>query len=173
MSVLERAVRHHNMWDTDPQMYAYATGPDLDALIARPHGDPALRNHLLHEACLPTAGCPSAERNRLTTPIGGAVPGFALEGVESPFAQFHQPGRADTLKRRRKVRDEILGREGHPSQSPSRKGWGQTLNRSLVQPAREVDARFGMIRLHPLAERQAPPHAKKLTKFSPVRGAPS
>ena len=148
------------MWDEDPRMYVYATDPDLDALIARPHGDPALIHPDTEEVCLPTAGCPSAERNRLTTPIGGAWPGFALEGVESPFAQFHQPGRADTLKRRRKVRDEILGREGHPSQSPSRKGWRQTLNRCLVQPAHEVDARFGMIRLHPFAGRQAP-HAVK------------
>jgi hypothetical protein len=29
------------MWDFDPGMHAYATGPDLDRLIARPHGAPA------------------------------------------------------------------------------------------------------------------------------------
>src|SRR5260370_15612351 len=30
------------LWDNrDPAMPAYATGPDLDAAIARPHGDPA------------------------------------------------------------------------------------------------------------------------------------
>ena len=137
-------------------MYVYATGPDLHALIARPHGDPALSHPDTEEVCLPTAGCPSAERNLLTQPTGAASPVLTPVGVDSSFAQLHQPGRADTLKRRHTVRDEILGREVHPSQSPSRKGWGQTLNRCLVQPAREVDARFGMIRLHPLAERQAP-----------------
>ena len=160
MSVFKRAVRHHNMWDTDPRMYAYATGPDLDALIARPHGEPALIHPPTEEVCLPTAGCPSAERNLLTQPTGAASPVLTPVGIDSSFAQLHQPGRAHTLKRRRKVRDEILGRERRLSQSPSRKGWGQTLNRCLVQPAREVDARFGMIRLHPLAERQAP-HAAK------------
>jgi hypothetical protein len=160
MSVLKRAVKHHNMWDTDPRMYAYATGPDLDALIAQPHGDPAPIHHQLYEACLPTAGCPSAERNLRTQPTGAASPVLTPVGVDSSFAQPHQPGRADTLKRRRKVRDEILGRERQLSQSPSRKGWGQTLNRCWVQPACEVDARFGMIRLQPFAERQAP-HAVK------------
>ncbi len=141
-------------------MYVYATGPDLDALIAQPHGEPALIHPHTEEVCLPTAGCPSAERNLRTQPTGAASPVLTPVGVDSSLAQLHQPGRADTLKRRRKVRDEILGREVHSSQSPSRKGWGQTLNRCLVQPAREVDARFGMIRLHPLAERQAP-HAVK------------
>ena len=94
------------------------------------------------DACLRTAGCPSAERNVLTTPTGGALPNFAPEGVETPLAQPRQPGRADTLKRRRKERDEILGRDGKPLQSPSRKGRRQTLYRCLVQPAQEVDASF-------------------------------
>ena len=38
---LECAARHREMWDNNPEMHAYATGPDLDALITRPHGDPA------------------------------------------------------------------------------------------------------------------------------------
>src|SRR5437588_10347911 len=91
-------------------------------------------------ACLRTAGCPSAERKVRTTPTGGVSPGFAPQGVESPFAQLRHPGRADALKRRRKLRDEILGRDGKPSQSPSRKGRRQTLNSCLVRPARGVDA---------------------------------
>src|SRR5438128_1862844 len=91
-------------------------------------------------ACLRTAGCPSAERKVLTTPTGGASSNFAPVGVEAPFAQLRQPGRADTLKRRRKVRDEILGRDGKPSQSPSRKGRRQTLPSCWVRPARGVDA---------------------------------
>ena len=89
-----------------------------------------------------TAGCPSAERKILTTPTGGASPTFAPLGVESPLAQLRQPGRADLLKRRRKVRDDFLGREGKPLQSPSRKGRRQTLDRCLVRPARGVDASF-------------------------------
>jgi hypothetical protein len=92
--------------------------------------------------CLRTAGCPSAERNVLTQPTGGASPGFAPTGVESPLAQLRHKGRAVSLKRRRKVRDDFLGREGKPSQSPSRKGRRQTLNSCWVQPARGVDARF-------------------------------
>src|ERR1700674_4669602 len=92
--------------------------------------------------CLRTAGCPAAERKVLTEPTGGVSPGFAPQGVESPFAQLRHPGRADTLKRRRKGRDEILGRDGNPLQSPPRKGRRQTLNSCLVQPAPEVDARF-------------------------------
>jgi hypothetical protein len=97
-------------------------------------------NSIMQCACLRTAGCPFAERKVLTTPTGGASSNFAPKGVESPLAQPRQPGRADTLKRRRKVRDEILGRDGKPLQSPSRKGRRQTLNRCLVQPARGVDA---------------------------------
>ena len=104
-------------------------------------------------ACWRTAGCPSAERKLLTTPTGGAAPGFALQGAETPLAQLRPPGRADLLKRRRKVRDEILGRVlilplrqgegwGEGTQSPSRKGRRQTLNRCLVQSAPRVDARF-------------------------------
>jgi hypothetical protein len=37
----ERAANHRDMWDLDPEMHAYAAGPDLDRLITRPHGDPA------------------------------------------------------------------------------------------------------------------------------------
>ena len=73
-------------------------------------------------------------------PTGGAAPRFAPQGAESPLAQLRHPGRADTLKRRRKVRDEILGRDRQLSQSPSRKGRRQTLYSCLVRPARGVDA---------------------------------
>ena len=86
------------------------------------------------------AGCPAAERNVLTEPTGGALSVLAPVGADSPRAQLCQPGRAVVLKRRRKVRDEILGRDGKPLQSPSRKGRRQTLNSGLVQP--QVDARF-------------------------------
>jgi hypothetical protein len=155
------------MWDSDPEMHAYATGPDLDALIARPHGDPARPDMTMcFCACLRSAGCPSAERKILTQPTGGAPPAFAPVGAESPFAQPRHKGRADDLKRRRKARDEFLGREGKPLQSPSRKGRRQTLNRCLVQPAQGVDARFPNESLHPLAERQAATQAKKLKLFS-------
>ena len=92
--------------------------------------------------CLRTAGCPAVERKVLTEPTGGASPRFAPLGVESPFVQFRHPGRAVPLRRRQKVRDDFLGREGRPSQSPIRKARRQTLNSCLVQPAREVDARF-------------------------------
>src|SRR5713226_7835721 len=88
---------------------------------------------------LRTARCPAAERNLLTEPTGGASPVLAPVGVDSPRAQLRQPGRAVVLKRRRKVRDEILGRDGKPLQSPSRKGRRQTLNSGLVQSARGVD----------------------------------
>ena len=99
---------------------------------------------------LRTAGCPAAERNVRTKPTGGASPVLAPVGVDSPLAQLRQQGRAVPLKRRRKVRDEVLGRDGAPSQSSSRKGRRQTLNTCLVQPARgclvspagRVDARF-------------------------------
>jgi hypothetical protein len=151
----------------DPEMHAYATGPDLDRLIARPHGDPARPDMTMcFCACLRIAGCPSAERKILTQPTGGASPTFAPSGAESPFAQSRHNGRADDLKRRRKARDEFLGREGQPSQSPSRKGRRQTLNRCLVQPALGVDARFQKDSLHPLAERQASGKTKKLKLFS-------
>ena len=85
--------------------------------------------------CLRTAGCPSAERNVLTEPTGGASPVLTPVGVDSPLAQFRHPGRAVPLRRRRKVRDQILGREGKPSQSPFRKARRQTLDTCLVQPA--------------------------------------
>jgi len=85
--------------------------------------------------CLRTAGCPSPVRNVLTEPTGGASPRFAPWGVESPFAQLRHKGRAVLLRRRRKVRDQILGREGKPSQSPFRKARRQTLDTCLVQPA--------------------------------------
>jgi hypothetical protein len=155
------------MWDCDPEMHAYGPGPDLDALIARPHGDPACPDiTMCFLACLRFAGCPSVERNIRTRPTGGASPAFTPEGAESPLAQLRHPGRADALKRRRQARDEFLGREGKPSQSPSRKGRRQTLHRCLVQPAREVDARFQKDSLHPFAERQATTTAKKLKLFS-------
>jgi len=86
-------------------------------------------------ACLRSAGSPSAERNVLTEPTGGASPVSAPLGADSPLAQLRHQGRAVPLKRRRKVRDDFLGREGRPSQSPSRKGRRQTLNTCLVQPA--------------------------------------
>ncbi|SRR6266849_5480892 len=92
--------------------------------------------------CLRTAGCPAAERKALTEPTGGVSPRFAPLGVESPLVQLRHPGRAVPLRRRRKVRDNFLGREGRPSQSPLRKARRQTLNTCLVQPPREVDARF-------------------------------
>ena len=102
--------------------------------------------------CLTTAGCPAAERNVLTKPTGGAAPGFASVEVESPLAQLRHPGRAVPLKRRRKVRDDFLGRVlclplprgeswGEGTQSLLRKARRQTLYTCLVQPAREVDAR--------------------------------
>ena len=123
--------------------------------------------------CLRTAGCPAVERKVLTEPTGGASPRFAPLGVESPFVQFRHPGRAVPLRRRRKVRDNFLGREGRPSQSPFRKARRQTLNTCLVQPAREVDARVLNESLHPLAERQAPrPSKKNWIIQSPFRGAP-
>ena len=125
------------------------------------------------DVALRIAGCPSAERKVRTTPTGGAAPGFALQGVESPFAQSRQPGRAVFLKRRRKERDDFLGREGKPLQSLLRKAQRQTLNSCLVQPARGVDASSGKIRLHPLAERQAKRAGKKLDYSVPFRGAPS
>ena len=89
-----------------------------------------------------TAGCPAAERNVLTKPTGGASPVSTPVGAESPLAQPRQIGRAVPLKRRRKVRDNFLGREGRPSQSPVRKARWQTLYSCLVQPSRQVDARF-------------------------------
>jgi hypothetical protein len=89
-----------------------------------------------------TAGCPAAERNVLTKPTGGASPVSTPVGTESPLAQPRQIGRAVPLNRRRKVRDNFLGRERRPSQSPVRKARWQTLYSCLVQPSRQVDARF-------------------------------
>jgi hypothetical protein len=124
------------MWDIDPVMHAYATGPDLDRLIARAHAGPARPEESPPMIlCLRTAGCPSAERKVLTEPTGGASPALAPVGVDSPLAQLRHQGRAVLLRRRRKVRDEILGREGKPSQSLIRKARRQTLNTCLVQPA--------------------------------------
>jgi hypothetical protein len=51
-------------------------------------------------------------------------------------------GRAVLLRHPQMVRDDILGREGKPSQSPIRKAQRQTFNSCLAQPACEVDARF-------------------------------
>ena len=101
-----------------------------------------------------TAGCPAAERNVLTKPTGGASPISTPRGVDSPLAQPRQAGRAVPLSRRRKVRDDFLGRDSlapsplwgegrvRGSQSPLRKARRQTLHSCLVQPARPVDARF-------------------------------
>jgi hypothetical protein len=108
-----------------------------------------------------TAGCPSAERNVLTQPTGEASSRFALARVESPFAQPRHPGRADALKRRRKERDDFLGREGRPSQSPSRKGRRQTLYSCLVRPARGVDARFWKDSLAPVSRASSKTSRKK------------
>ena len=98
-----------------------------------------------------TAGCPAAERNVLTKPTGGASPVSTPVGAESPLAQPRQIGRAVPLNRRRKVRDDFLGREGRPSQSPVRKARRQTLYSCLVQPALEVDARFRNESLAPVS----------------------
>jgi hypothetical protein len=125
-------------------MHAYATGSDLDRLIARAHGDrpETEQKSPMMMQCLRTAGCPAAERKVLTEPTGGALPGFTPPGVESPFVQLRHPCRVVPLRRRRQVRDEFLGREGRPSQSPRRKAGRQTLYTCLVHPAREVDARI-------------------------------
>ena len=101
-------------------------------------------------AALRTAGCPAAERNILTKPTGGASPVSTPVGADSPVSSggLRRParpclkGRAVPLNRRRKVRDDFLGREGRPSQSPFRKARWQTLDSCLVQPSRQVDARF-------------------------------
>src|SRR5262249_48553545 len=88
-------------------------------------------------------------------------------GATQPVvAGWDEFGRADLLKRRRKARDEILGRVlilplpqgegwGEGTQSPSRKGRRQTLNGCLVQPPLAVAASFKKYSLQPLAERQA------------------
>jgi len=89
---------------------------------------------------LRTAGCPTAERNLLTEPTGGAAPVSVPLGAGSPHAQLRQPSRAVLWKRRRQVRDEILGRDRRLSQSSSRKGRRRTLNSCLVQPP--VDAKI-------------------------------
>ena len=144
-------------------MHAYATGPDLDRLIARAHGEPARPedNPPMTMTCLRTAGCPSAERIVLTTPTGGVSPGVAPLGAEAPFAQLRHPGRAVPLKRRRKVRDDFLGREGKPSQSPIRKARRQTLNSCLVQPARGVDARIPNESLAPVSRASSATRSEK------------
>src|SRR5271155_5155977 len=107
-----------------------------------------------------TAGCPSAERNVLTQPTGEASSRFALERAESHCAQPRHPGRADILKRRRKERDDFLGREGKPLQSPSRKGRRQTLYTCLVRPA--VDTRFRKDSLAPVSRASSKTRRKKL-----------
>jgi hypothetical protein len=92
--------------------------------------------------CLRTAGCPSAERNILTEPTGGASPVLTPVGVDSPRAQLRQPGRAVPLKRRRKVRDQILGREVTLHSLLSARDGGRTIDTCLVRPAPGVDASF-------------------------------
>jgi hypothetical protein len=112
----------------------------------------------------------SSERNVLTEPTGGALPPFAPVGVESPLAQLRHRGRADTLKRRRKERDDFLGREGKPLQSPSRKGRRQTLNSCLVQLARGVDASLKNESLAPVSRASSSNELKKTGLFRPVPG---
>src|SRR6516165_12049004 len=116
--------------------------------------------------CLRTAGCPAAERNTLTEPTGGASPVSTPVGAESSIAQPCHPGRAVSLTRRRKVRDDFLGREGRPSQSPLRKARRQTLYTCLVQPAREVDASFLNESLAPVSRASSPTTCKKNWKHS-------
>jgi len=111
--------------------------------------------------CLRTAGCPSAERKVLTGPTGGASPVLAPVGVDSPRAPLRHPGRAVVLRRRRKVRDDFLGREGKPSQSPIRKARRQTLNSCLVQPARGVDARIPNESLAPVSRASSATRSEK------------
>ena len=122
--------------------------------------------------CLRTAGCPSAERNVLTEPTGGASPVLAPGGVDSLLAQLRQPGRAVPLKRRRKARDQILGREVTlHSLLPARDG-GRTIDTCLVRPARGVDARFLNQSLAAVSRASSTMCSKKTGLFSPVRGAP-
>jgi hypothetical protein len=147
-------------------MHAYATGPDLDRLIARTHGDRPL--NLMMYCASRTAGCPSAERKVLTEPTGGASPVAASLGVASPLAQLRQKGRADTLKRRRKERDDFLGREGKLSQSPSRKVRRQTLHSCLVQP--QVDASIPNELPAAVSRASSITSMKKTGLFSPVPG---
>ena len=126
------------MWDVDPVMHTYVTSPDLDRLIARRHGTRP-GPHDMNDASR-TAGCPAAERKTRTEPTGGASPIFTSVEVKSPLAQLRHQGRAVSLKRRRTVRDDFLGREGKPSQSLLRKVQRQTLYTCLVQLACGVDA---------------------------------
>jgi hypothetical protein len=119
-----------------------------------------------------TAGCPSVERNRRTKPTGGASPVSIPVGIDSPFAQLRRPGRADALKRRRKVRDEILGRRRKRLQSPLRKERRPTLSRCLVHPA-VGDAADRSQSPQPLVVRQATPKDagffRKIQSASAVR----
>ena len=92
------------------------------------------------DIALRTAGCPAVERKLLTEPTGEASPLSVPLGGGSPHAQLRQPSRAVVWKRRRQVRDEILGRDRRLSQSSSRKGRRRTLNSCLVQP--QVDAKI-------------------------------
>jgi len=52
------------MWDSDPVMHAYATlaQPDLDRLIARAHGDPALDQR--YEGCFTNCWLPGRQAKR-------------------------------------------------------------------------------------------------------------
>src|SRR6516164_10611489 len=137
-------------------------------------------------AALRTAGCPAAERNVLTKPTGGASPVSTPVGAESPLAQPRQIGRAVPLNRRRKVRDDFLGRDSlapsplwgegrvRGSQSPFRKARWQTLDSCLVQPSRQVDARFLNESLAPVSRASSTTSFTKNWNHSvPSRGAPS
>ena len=109
-------------------------------------------------ACLRSAGCPAALRKLRTTPIAGPSPAFASSGSESLVAQPRYPregDRAVLLKRRRLARDDFWGVKGNLHSHRPGRAVGRTLDRCLVQPACEVDAGLGRIRLHPFAERQA------------------
>ena len=166
------------MWDTlDPVRHAYATAPDLDAWIARGHGDPAYRGQTICWSLRLPAGCPVAERKERTKPTGGASPQHSSQEVSVSNAQlrlFPWEGRADALNRRRQERDRFLGRRGKPRQSLTRKGSRQTHYRGLVQPTPQgkftlPDARHQAI--EPLAcrrspERQATKRTKKTDPFS-------
>ena len=168
-----------NMWDIlDPVMHAYAivAQPDLDAWIARGHGDPAYRGQTICWSLRLPAGCPVAERKERTKPTGGASPQLSSQEVSVSNAQlrlFPSGGRADALNRRRQERDRFLGRRGKPRQSLTRKGSRQTLYRGLVQPTPQgkltlPDARHQAIELLACTgspERQAT-KGQKTEKFS-------
>jgi hypothetical protein len=96
----------------NPQPHRFYCGVDLHArimcLCILDHaGRIVLHKEVPAEPCLHSLpGEPNRPGHRGLTPPG------------SPLSE----GRAVLLRRRRKVRDEIFGREGKPSQSPIRSG---------------------------------------------------